>query len=947
MISVLTLNSQSSIHFGLEACDANINSGAGTDYSEFTPEIVNDSTCGILEVEGGHLYRQIPFLNRHSCTPGVNGSVAMCVSSEPSCTYNGGSMQSIIIDIIVTPGSDGTANLSALEFYERAPEEFTWIDGASGPNNYPTLFGVRVLKGDSVIFVADSNSTEPDWNLNTFSFSGQPAFTVTTATVFTIELLGYCPIGNGATVSAWDVDEIVIKSDCCPELDGGQLEGGPFEFCVGDSIPDMVSGIALTGNIGTGSQWVITDDSLNILGLPASPELVNFDVAGSGVCLIWHVSYDDSLGGLEVGNNVATDLDGCHAISNAITVERNQPVGGVLTGGPFEFCVGDGEPDHVSGIMLSDSAGPQSQWVVTDTAGLILGVPSSPEDVNFDSTGAGVCLIWHLSYSDSLAGLELGENAADLQGCFSLSNPIVVIRTQPSGGTLAGGPFEFCVGDGMPDYVSGITLTGNSGPNNTWVITDTIGNILGLPPAPDSVDFDQTGQGVCLIWNISYEDGLSGLEVDQNVDSLEGCFSLSNAITVNRNQPSGGVLNAGPFSFCVGDGEPDYVTGLVANGSTGPNTAWIVTDTAGLILALPTIPDSVDFDLAEVGTCLIWHIDYLDGLTGLAIGNNAYSDLAGCFGLSDSVVVYRSQPEAGELTGGPFDFCTGDSIPDRALGIELTGFSGPNGQWVITDILRNILALPSSPEAFDFDTTGPGVGQIWYLSYDNGLVGLAVGGNLNELEGCSSLSNPLMVLKSEPVGGTITGGPFEFCVGDSTPDFVSGIDLMGNLGANSQWVVTDTAGTILGLPGMPEDVDFDVAPPGTCLIWHLSYADTLEGLNMGGSVDSLIGCFGFSNAIAVVRIAPEICDTSIANVPNVMIYPNPARDFVWVGNNSSVKSESTIQLFSSTGQLLRSVRADLSGGHVPIDLAGLQDGQFYVRVVSGRHVRVTSFVVAR
>ncbi|WP_157811784.1 hypothetical protein [Tenacibaculum sp. SZ-18] len=50
--------------------------------------------------------------------------------------------------------------------------------------------------------------------------------------------------------------------------------------------------------------------------------------------------------------------------------------------------------------------------------------------------------------------------------------------------------------------------------------------------------------------------------------------------------------------------------------------------------------ESVNFDGAGVGECLIWYIRYEDGLEGLEIGRNA-SDLKGCFDLSNSMTVNR------------------------------------------------------------------------------------------------------------------------------------------------------------------------------------------------------------------------------------------------------------------------------------------------------------------
>ncbi|MEM7106556.1 MAG: T9SS type A sorting domain-containing protein, partial [Bacteroidota bacterium] len=84
-----------------------------------------------------------------------------------------------------------------------------------------------------------------------------------------------------------------------------------------------------------------------------------------------------------------------------------------------------------------------------------------------------------------------------------------------------------------------VSLTGNSGDNSAWVITDDIGNILALPPA-GPFDLEGAGEGVCLIYHLSYEDGLSGLMMGNTTADLAGCFSFSNPITVTR-ETSGSV----------------------------------------------------------------------------------------------------------------------------------------------------------------------------------------------------------------------------------------------------------------------------------------------------------------------------------------------------------------------------------------------------------------------
>ena len=104
-----------------------------------------------------------------------------------------------------------------------------------------------------------------------------------------------------------------------------------------------------------------------------------------------------------------------------------------------------------------------------------------------------------------------------------------------NGGTLSGGPFNFCV-DGTPDNIpaNGITLTGGSGANRGWIVTDETGGILGLPPSFTGPDFDAAGVGTCFVYYIRYEDGLAGLTMGGNINQLQGCYDLSNSVTVVR-----------------------------------------------------------------------------------------------------------------------------------------------------------------------------------------------------------------------------------------------------------------------------------------------------------------------------------------------------------------------------------------------------------------------------
>nr|WP_298930541.1 hypothetical protein [uncultured Allomuricauda sp.] len=551
-------------------------------------------------------------------------------------------------------------------------------------------------------------------------------------------------------------------------LDAGTLSGGPFTFTV-DGIPDMVSGITLDANdlVGSNRGYVITDESGNILGLPLTLEAVegvNFDEAGAGICLIWHIVYEDGLQGLEAGLNTS-GLAGDYDLSNSLTVTRNGLNAGMLSGGPYNFVV-DGIPDMVSTVALDDSmlTGDAQTYVITDDSKNILGIPPTLEavmGVDFDGAGVGSCYIFHLTYSGELSGLEGGQNLNDLSGNFALSNFVVVNRNPLNAGTLSGGPYNFVV-DGTPDMVSVIALddSGITGDAQTYVITDDSKNILGIPPtleAVKGVNFDAAGVGSCYIFHLTYSGELAGLEGGQNLNDLTGNFALSNFVTVNRNALNAGTLSGGPYNFVV-DGTPDMVSAIALDDLevNGAVQTYVITDDSKNILGVPPTLDAVkgvDFDGAGVGSCYIFHLTYSGELSGLEGGQNL-NDLSGNFALSNFVTVNRNALNAGYIGGGPFLFKV-DGTPDMVSGIYLddSNLTGSKQGWVITDEYNNILGLPptiDAVEGVDFDAAGVGICFIWHITYEEGLTGLEAGMNVADLDGFYDLSNSIKVARELP-----------------------------------------------------------------------------------------------------------------------------------------------------------------------------------------------------
>ncbi len=213
IIAIQINQSEEMIHYSLDDCFSYVNDGADV-YDEFVPAYPEELVCD--GISGSIMYRVNPMVNKHSCTPGVDGSKAICVSSVDACEYIVADDKSINIDLSLTEGIIKPRALTNISFYEKAPLMFDWIDGASGPNNFPTRYGMRILLDGNEVYRVEDVPTSPDWTFQIYDLQ-EADIIVTGDNKINIQLLAYCTIDNGSEVNAWDVDEIKIYGRCLPE----------------------------------------------------------------------------------------------------------------------------------------------------------------------------------------------------------------------------------------------------------------------------------------------------------------------------------------------------------------------------------------------------------------------------------------------------------------------------------------------------------------------------------------------------------------------------------------------------------------------------------------------------------------------------------------------------------------------------------------------------------
>ncbi len=866
---------------------------------------VGGSATMSIESAGGTLYyaeiSNIPsispigdpaFRNETQINFRVSNGVPYDTSNDPSAAgLSGGSeVESVNIPVydngVLVFGQEPDGSSGPITPVNTAPIASISADKFSGQTPLTVTFdgsGSSDAQNDALTYLWDFGNGETSTDEN-------PSTIYTTPGAYLVSLV----VNDGLLNSAEESITITVTEPILNPIPvaGGTLSGGPFSFTVGDGVADNVSGVTVSGNSGATSQWIVTDDAGMILGLPPAPEAVDFDGAGAGTCFIYNVSYNGTITGLTPNSNIASLSGDFELSSNRIEVIRNATVivdpitpiavaGGTLSGGPFTFTVGDGIADNVAGVSVSGNSGTTSQWIVTDDAGMILGLPPAPEAVNFDGAGAGTCFIYSVSYNGTLNGLAADANISGLSGDFELSsNRVEVIRNavivtpNPTGDCTFGAPIAsplettygyytnmYAFGSNAPtmNNLSGFSFNWDLANNGLWsiAIQTTDGNPAyyvdlrdktthNLGSSQPSITF--TGTGVPNLDGTYYtaKDGDNLVLVStttnyslyfSNSSTAPDCGETETPITVD-----GGTLVGGPFSFTVGDGIADNVSGVSVSGNTGSNFGWIVTDEDLNILGLPPTPEAVNFDEAGVGVCLIWHIAYEDGLTGLTAGENA-GNLVGNFDLSNSIRVDRTAGlpsttvDGGTLVGGPFTFIVGDGVADNVSGVSVSGNTGANFGWIVTDEDLNILGLPPTPEAVDFDGAGEGVCLIWHIAYEDGLTGLAQGGNAGNLSGTFDLSNSVRVERNAeiPVPITLIDGAtvatstgavaVETITGDGVADLVTFTNTTAGT-ADYAYLITDATGNILVVE--TDSHDFEGASVGVCLVYGISYTGTLS-----------------------------------------------------------------------------------------------------------------------
>lgn len=318
---------------------------------------------------------------------------------------------------------------------------------------------------------------------------------------------------------------------------------------------------------------------------------------------------------------------------------------------------------------------------------------------------------------------------------------------------------------------------------------------------------------------------------------------------------------------CPGDGNDDMIN--FENSGSGANSfAYVATDLSNNILGISTT-NSINFEGAGVGTCLVWGFSYTGNITatqGDFLFGIPFTD--DCFQISENLIrVYRDVPDGGTIQNiqgsNTLSFCTADANPDNVL-FDHTTNSTSGYLYLITDADNNILGN-TTEQNFDFSGVPPGVCRIWGLSY-SGNLSFSAGDNAatsNLSDDCFDLSdNFIEVTRIDVDGGTVADDNgmdnLTICAGDNIADVVT-FTHQSNSSSSYRYIITDDQNNVIGVPP-GNSQDFNGAGDGVCRVWGISFTGSLTIFPGDNILNKTLSddCFDLSeNYIEVVRIGVD------------------------------------------------------------------------------------------
>ncbi len=577
--------------------------------------------------------------------------------------------------------------------------------------------------------------------------------------------------------------------------------GISFQVCTSDGIPDSVK---IQTDVNQGEYLFLITDSMGDITEIILDSIYDFNTISLTTTYVYGLSFTGEIP-ITIGDNINELPAGCMLLSdNSIEVKKSAAVGGNINTENRDsilLCAGN----DVIITFNTDATGNAFYYyalVIGDS--IIAEVQATTSSEEFPLGSYDIVGVAYATDKPFEVGGNLSNN---LQGCYSISNNRIAITKKevfaPSIQSNLGEEVFFCTGDGIPDSlfieVSDIA--------NTYaiLITDDSLNIMDI--SNDSIlDFEEAGEGVCLVWVVNYTGDLTinvGDQVDGRNLSTE-CFRLSEqAIKIIRFEPDGGTINTSlgdTIFICPSEGS---TIDLSNNSTSLSNYYYVLIDSGGVVTWTGTSDLSAE-DIQN-GPSNIWGVSYT-GMRPYEIGDTILTEADGCYSISGNQLFINKVdiqiPRLLTSFGDSIELCVGDGKPDFVT-VGLSKTNGANAS-IVTDDSLNVLMI-TTDSILEFDQAGFGTCLVWGLEYTGQLI-IETGDNLDNTDslstGCNLLSShPITIIRSGLQPGLISssvGDSIFLCAGNSNIENIQfSVDSSIAADEESGYIITGSADEVL------------------------------------------------------------------------------------------------------------------------------------------------------
>jgi hypothetical protein len=214
------------------------------------------------------------------------------------------------------------------------------------------------------------------------------------------------------------------------------------------------------------------------------------------------------------------------------------------------FCVGTGSSVNIN-VTATGAVGTNQRWALIDAAGNIIETRGNNSLFNLDNKPAGNYNIRYIRFENDVTNIGSITNISQvgsLVGCYGVAtNAInIFLRNEPNGGTLSAlSPTTVCTNAGSATAIS-VAVSGNSGEFNRFGLTSAaLGQQILASNSTGNFNLIGLNPGNYAVTHISYQQGVSLANVEFPSD-LEGCYDLSNSVSVTIQSCGGASLTSSP-----------------------------------------------------------------------------------------------------------------------------------------------------------------------------------------------------------------------------------------------------------------------------------------------------------------------------------------------------------------------------------------------------------------